>query len=114
MMSDRSNYKYFTKNDLSMMFYCFELDKQSQLLCIITMEFGRYCYLHLPMRVKVSPDIMEEILQGIDCSIHINDVGIWTNGAFQSHLQVVEQDLKKFTEEINLKCNPLKWSWAIG
>ena len=116
IMNGRSNYRYFTKIDLSMMFYCFELDAASQKLCVITTEFGTYRYLRLPMGVKVSPDvaqnIMEEILQGIDCSIYMDDVGIWTNGTLQSHLQVVEQVLKKFAEN-NLKCNPLKCSWAV-
>ena len=68
------------------------------------------------MGVKVSLDvaqnIIEEILSGIDCSIYIDDVGIWTNGSFEEHLLVVEQVLQKFAEN-NLKCNPLKCSWAV-
>ena len=55
---------------------------------------------------------MEEILSGIDCSIYMDDVGIWTNGSFEEHLSVVEQVLQKFAEN-NLKCNPLKCSWAV-
>ena len=53
IMNGRCNYKYFTKIDLSMMFYCFELDAASQRLCVITTKFGTYRYLRLPMRVKV-------------------------------------------------------------
>ena len=68
------------------------------------------------MGVKVSPDvtqnIMEEILSGIDCSIYMDDVGIWTNGSFKEHLSIVEQILWKFAEN-NLKYNPLKCSWAV-
>ena len=80
-----------------MMFYCFMLDKPSQHLCVITIKFGTYRYLRLLMGVKISPDvaqnIMEEVLSGIDCSIYMDDVGIWTNGSFQEHLSVVEQVL---------------------
>ena len=68
------------------------------------------------MGVKVSPDvaqnIMEEILQGIDCSIYMDDVGIWTNGSFKEYLVVVEQVLKKFAEN-DLKCKSLACSWAV-
>ena len=42
----------------------------------------------------------------------MDDVCIWTNGTFQSHLQVVEQVLKKFAEN-NLKCDPLEYSWIV-
>ena len=45
IMNERSNYRYFTKIDLLMMFYCFELDAASQRLCVITAEFGTYRYL---------------------------------------------------------------------
>ena len=116
IINGRSNYRYFTKTELSMMLYCFELDEHSQRLCVITTEFGTYRYLRLPMGVKVSPDvaqnIMEEILQGTDCSIYMDDVGVWTNGTFKSHLQVLDQILKQFNDN-NLKCNPLKCSWAV-
>ena len=115
-MNGRSNYRYFTKIDLSLMFYCFMLDKPSQRLCVITTEFGTYRYLRLPMGVKVSPDvaqnIMEEVLTGITCSIYMDDVGIWTDGSFQEHLAVIEQVLQRFAAN-NLKCNPLKCSWAV-
>ena len=62
IMNGRSNYKYFTKIVLSMMFYCFELDKHSQHLCVITTKFGIYRYLRLPMGVKVSPDVAQNII----------------------------------------------------
>ena len=99
-----------------MMFCCFMLDKPSQHLCLITTKFGTYRYLRLPIGVKVSPDvaqnIMEEVLNGIDCSIYMDDVGIWIKGSFQEHLSVIEQVLHQFAAN-NLKCNPLKCSWAV-
>ena len=66
----RSGYTHFTKMDLSMQFYCFELEEESKkLTTIITSDGQLYEYNRLPMGMKISPDeahaIMEEILQGL-------------------------------------------------
>ena len=57
IMNKRGTYNYFTKIDLSMMFYCFELDEASQKICVISTEYGNFAYTRLPMGVKISPDI---------------------------------------------------------
>ena len=36
IMNNRGTYKWFIKIDLSMMFYCFELDQSIKSMCIIT------------------------------------------------------------------------------
>ena len=46
-MNQRSKYKYFTKRDLSMFFYCFELDDKSKDMCTINTPFGLYHYTQL-------------------------------------------------------------------
>ena len=48
----RPGYKFFTKIDLSMCYYTFELDEASRNLCVIVMPFGKYCYKCLPMGVS--------------------------------------------------------------
>jgi hypothetical protein len=84
ILRKRSGYKFFTKLDLSMQYYTFELDKESQDLCIIIMPFGKYRYLRLPMGLKCSPNItqaaMENVLSDIeDADIYIDDVGAFSN-----------------------------------
>ena len=84
VMNRRGKYKYFTKIDLSMMFYCFELDDESKELCTINTPYGLYRYRRLPMGVKVSPDIAQQYItqilhdvlrgdEGHDVVVYIDD-----------------------------------------
>lgn len=117
IMLHRAGYKFFTKIDVSMQFYCFELDEQSSNYCtIVTSGFGVYRYKRLPMGVKISPDIaqsiMEEALQGIDVEVYIDDIGYWSNGTYEEHMAVVDTILQRLADN-GLKCNPLKCAWAV-
>ena len=50
IMQKRSGYKHFTKMDLNMQFYCFELDEVSKKYTIIITPDGQlYEYNRLPM-----------------------------------------------------------------
>jgi hypothetical protein len=69
MLRCQHKYKYLTKIDLSMQYYCFEIDNASKELCTITTPFGLYRYQHLPMGVNQSPDITQEIMERVLSSI---------------------------------------------
>ena len=58
-----SGYKYFTKLDMTMMFYTFELDDESRQYCTISTPFGLYRYKRLPMGIKVAPDLSQERME---------------------------------------------------
>ncbi len=63
ILRKRSWYKFFTKLDVNMQYYTFELDNKSQDPCTIITPSGKHKHLRLPMGLKCSPDIAQAIME---------------------------------------------------
>jgi Reverse transcriptase (RNA-dependent DNA polymerase) len=116
ILTRRSGYSHFTKLDISMQYYTFELDEASKNVCMICMLFGNYWYNCLPMGMPHAPDILQEIMEDLFCNfnevdVYIDDVGVfskdWTTHctSLSTVLNVLETNEFRF--------NPAKCEWAV-
>ena len=116
ILSKRTGYAYFSKLDISMAYYTFELNDESKDLCTINTPYGLYRYRVLPLGVAQSPDFcqetMEHVLQGItDADVYIDDIGCFGK-SWEKHLQVLEQVMIRLQDN-GFSVNPRKCEWAV-
>jgi hypothetical protein len=63
ILTKRSGYSFFSKLDISMQYYTFELDEFSKNVCAICTPFGNYRYNRLGMGINQSPDVAQAVNQ---------------------------------------------------
>jgi hypothetical protein len=111
-----TGYKFFTKLDILMQYYTFELDKESKDLCTIATLFGKFKYNRLSMRLKGSPDFSQEVMENVfrdiaEAIVYIDDIGIFSD-SWEQHMTVLRILLQKLQDN-GFTVNPLKCEWAV-
>ncbi len=116
ILRKHSGSKFYTKLNVSMQYYTFELDEVSQDLCTIITPFGKFKYLRLPMGLKCLPDIAQAIMENVlsdfaDADIYIDDVGAFSNN-WNHHINLLSTILHHPCKN-SFTINPLKEEWAV-
>jgi hypothetical protein len=80
ILNKQPEYKYFTKIDISMQYYTFELSDEAKELCVIITPFGKFLY-EGAMGIKQSPDFAQVVMEDIfwdmpNVKVCIDDIGI--------------------------------------
>jgi len=116
ILRKRTGYAFFSKHDILMQYYTFELDEESKNLTTIVTPFGKYKYNVLPMGLKCSPDFAQETMKNIFRDVEDAEVYLDDNGAFlpswEHHVELLRTILTTLQEN-GFTVNPLKCDWAV-
>jgi dihydroorotate dehydrogenase len=77
--------------DLNMGYYHIKLDADPQKLCTIVFPWGQYKYKRLPLGVKISPDVFQNVISKLVQDMeyvktYLDDLLILTNRIFKDHI----------------------------
>ena len=116
ILKHRPGYSFFSKLDVSMQYFTFELDPESQKVCVISTPFGLYKYKRLPMGIKQSSNIAQEVMENLfrdldDVKIYIVNIGYFSS-TNSTHIQTLDVILTCL-EQNGFTVNPSKCEWAV-
>ena len=88
LLQKLQGFKYATAIDLSMGYYHVRLDEESSKLCTTILPWGKYRYLRLPMGIKNSPDIFQQLINDVLGDIknvwaYLDDILITASGSYE-------------------------------
>jgi transposase InsO family protein len=118
LLQKLEGFSYATAIDLSMGYYHVKLDEESSRLCTTVLPWGKYQYLRLPMGIKNSPDIFQNIINDVMAGLenvraYLDDILITTSGTFEDHLEEVQKVLDRL-EKTGFAVNVKKSSFAVS
>ncbi len=116
ILKKRAGYSFFTKIDISMQYYTFELDEESKDLTTIVTPIGKYRYNVLPMGLKCSPDFAQETMENVFCNVkdaevYIDNIGAFSN-TWEHHMKLLRTILEKLQDN-GFTVNLLKCDWDV-
>ena len=117
LLQKLEGFSFATAIDLSMGYYHVKLDKESSKLCTTILPWGKYQYLRLPMGIKNSPDIFQNIINDVMAGLenvraYLDDILITTSGSYDDHLKQVAQVLSRL-DNVGFAVNVKKSSFAV-
>jgi dihydroorotate dehydrogenase len=62
MIRSMEGFTFASALDLNMGYYHIKLDADAQKLCTIVFPWGKYKYKRLPMAIKISPDVIQNVM----------------------------------------------------
>jgi hypothetical protein len=98
-------FTFATALDLNMGYYRIKLDADAQRLCTIIFPWGKYKYKRLPMGIKISPDVFQNVMSKLAQDImdyvktYLDDLLILTNKTFNNHLTKLEMVLARLSTD---------------
>ena len=80
-----------------MQYYTFELDDESKDFCTIATPFGKFKHNRLPMGLKFSHNLSQEVMENIfhdveDAEVYIDNIGVFSN-SWEEHMAILSKTL---------------------